>query len=64
MSVGPETSLSPDLEEKIRLYIEDCHRIGLPRYQEQCLRDIQVYLNTNNIIVDRFTNNKPGGSLN
>ena len=29
MSVGPETSLSPDLEEKIRLYIEDCHRIGL-----------------------------------
>ena len=59
-NIGPVPSLSSAVEEKIRLYIEDCYRIGLPRYQEKCLCDIQAYLNMNKITVPRFNDNKPG----
>ena len=58
-NMGPQPSLDPELEELIRLYIEDCDRIGIPRYQQRCLEEIQLYLNTHNIQVPRFVKNKP-----
>ena len=59
-SMGLEPSLDSDLEKKIRLYLTDTLRIGMPRSMSKFLTDIQVYLTTFGIHVPRFRNNKPG----
>ena len=58
--MGPDPSLDPDLEERIRSYVRDSIRIGMPRSQGQVLCHIETYLNTFGIHVPRFTNGKPG----
>ena len=58
--MGPDPSLDADLEEKIRLYVQDTLKIGMPRSQDKFLMDIQTYINTFGIQVPRFNNGKPG----
>ena len=58
--MGPDHSLDDDLEERIRLYVRDSARIGMPRSMPQFLVHIQIYLNTFGIDVSRFRNGKPG----
>ena len=58
--MGPDPSLPPKLEERIRMYVTDCTHIGMPRNQQRYLKDIEVYLKTFNINVSRFRNGRPG----
>ena len=57
---GPATSLDPELEKKIRVFIEDCYHMGLPCCKGKLALDIQEYLKRNNIEVNSFVNQKPG----
>ena len=58
--MGPDSSLDPELEQRIRLYVQDTTRIGIPRSQHKCLVDIEVYLKTFNISAPRFKDGRPG----
>ena len=58
--MGPDPSLDVDLEEKIRLYVRDTPRIGMPRSQHKCLLDIETYIKTFGIDVPRFRDGRPG----
>ena len=58
--MGPDPLLDAELEEKIRLYVKDTLRIGMPRSQQQCLLDIEIYLETYGIHVPRFRDGRPG----
>ena len=57
---GPATSLQPQLEQEIRLFIEDCYHIGIPRCKGKLAVDIQEYLIRNQINVKSFVDQKPG----
>ena len=57
---GPATSLSEEMESKIRLFIEECYRMGIPRCKGKLAVDVQVYLRMKEIHVDRFDDGKLG----
>ena len=57
---GPAPSLSRDFETAIRVYIEDCWFMGMPRFKGNLANDIQQYLNRKDMYVEKFQENKPG----
>ena len=57
---GPATSLSSDIETKIRIFIEECYDMGIPRSKGKLALDIQQYLKKHNIDVPRFQDHRPG----
>ena len=61
---GPATSLDPELEQKIRLFIEECYNMGMPRCKGKLSLDIQEYLKRNDIDVSNFEDQIPGKLLN
>ena len=60
---GPATSLHPDIEKKIEIFIEDCYHMDMPRSKGKLAFDIQEYLIRNDINVASFANQKPGKDL-
>ena len=60
---GPPSSLDELLENKIRIFIEDCFHMGLPRCKGKLSLDIQQYLKHNNRHVSSFINEKPGNNV-
>ena len=57
---GPATSLSPDMENTIRCFIEDTYHMALPRCKGRLALDIQEYLNRNELDIKSFVDRKPG----
>ena len=58
---GPATCLPREFEQTIRLFIEDCYHMGIPRSKGRLALDIQEYLLRNNMeVVPNFVNQKPG----
>ena len=57
---GPPTSLTTELECKIRLFIQHCYDMGIPRCKGKLAVDIQQYLRKHNIHVENFEDDKPG----
>ena len=61
---GPATSLTREFEQTIRLFIEDCYHMGIPRCKGKLAVDIQQYLIRNNMeLVPNFVNQKPGNVI-
>ena len=48
------------LEETIRMFLKDAHRIGIPRSQGRARTDVEVYLKSHNIPAPKFKNQRPG----
>ena len=48
------------LEETIRIFLKDAHRIGIPRSQGKACTDVEVYLKSHNIPALKFKNQRPG----
>ena len=53
-------ALDFDMEEKIRLFLKDAHRIGIPRSQGRARTDVEVYLKSHKIPAPKFKNQRPG----
>ena len=60
---GPDRALCSDVEYTIKTFIQDCERIGMPRCQNRCSRDIQKYLKTEKIQSKYFVDDRPGNIL-
>ena len=56
-------ALDFDLEEKIRHFLKDAHRIGIPQSQARACTDVEVYLKSHNIEAPKFKNQRPGISF-
>ena len=57
---GPPTALSPELEQQIYCFIEDCYHMLIPRSNGRLALDIQQYLNRIGMDVKSFMDRKPG----
>ena len=57
---GPSSALSPELENEIYFFIEDCYHMLLPRSNGRLAVDIQQYLNRIGMDVPSFVDRKPG----
>ena len=53
-------ALEFELEEKIRLFLKDAHRIGIPRSQGRAHTDVEVSLKLHKIPAPKFKNQRPG----
>ena len=49
-----------ELEETIRLFLKDAHRIGIPQSQGRARTDVEVYLKSLQISAPKFKNQRPG----
>ena len=57
---GPSSALSPELENQIYCFIEDCYHMLIPRSNGRLALDIQQYLNRIGMDVKSFVDRKPG----
>ena len=52
-----------ELEETIRLFLKDAHRIGIPRSQGRARTDVELYLKSHQISAPKFKNQRPGKTI-
>ena len=52
-----------ELEETIRLFLKDAHRIGIPRSQGRARTDVELYLKSHQISAPKFKNLRPGKTI-
>ena len=57
---GREPALQPEIEKLLKLFIEHCTHIGVPRSRGKCALDIQQMVIQERIPVRTFVYNKPG----
>ena len=55
----PAASLSKEVEDKLKQFVDDAQKMGIPRTKGRLADDIQTYVNMENIKV-AFPNNRPG----
>ena len=60
---GRDPSLPAEIEKLLKLFLEHCNHIGVPRSRGRCARDIQEMVIQEKIPVPRFVYNKPGNYL-
>ena len=58
--LGRDPSLPREVEHLLKLFLEHCHYIGVPRSRGRCARDIQEMVIQEKIPVRQFVYNKPG----
>ena len=52
-----------ELEETIRLFLKDAHRIGIPRSQGRARTDVELYLKSHQISAPKFKNQRSGKTI-
>ena len=60
---GREPSLPAEIEKLLKLFIEHCTHIGVPRSRGRCALDIQEMVIQERIPVRSFVYNKPGSDV-
>ena len=52
-----------ELEETIRIFLKDAHRIGIPRSQGRARTDVELYLKSHQISAPKFKDQRPGNII-
>ena len=61
--LGREPSLPREVEQVLKMYLEHCRYIGVPRSRGRCARDIQEMVIQEHLPVRQFVYNKPGSHI-